>query len=141
MKTICTAAAVYGGCAAARWYLNRSSRREEESGWVRWKAMWNEGAAFSLPVPPEALIPASAAAMGLLWKERKRSPIGAGLLLGGGLSNLHERARLGKVYDYIQFPKAPEPWRRYVFNLADLAILSGGALLLFRAGGRSGINR
>ena len=92
--------------------------------------MWNQGAAFSLPIPARALPLASAAALGLLWVNRRWSPLGMGLILGGGLSNLYERVRHGRVYDYVQFPKAPKPLRRYVFNLADFAILSGCILLL-----------
>jgi len=134
MLTVFTALAAFGGCTAARWYLDRSSRREAEylGGRVRLKAMWNEGAAFGLPLPAEALPPASAAVLGLLWVSWKRRPLGTGLILGGGLSNLCERVRHGRVYDYIQFPHAPGPLRRYVFNLADLAILSGSVLLLRR---------
>jgi len=49
-------------------------------------------------------------------------------VLGGGLSNLWERLRRGAVYDYVQFPKLPKIGR-YVWNLADLAILIGGLLL------------
>ena len=64
----------------------------------------------------------------LVWVFRRRSPIGAGLALGGGLSNLWERLRRGAVYDYVQFPKLPKIGR-YVWNLADLAILIGGLLL------------
>ncbi len=134
MLTVFTALAAFGGCAAARWYLDRSSRREADclGGRVRLKAMWNEGAAFGLPLPAKALPLASAAVLGLLWADRKRRPLGAGLVLGGGLSNLYERVRHGRVYDYVQFPRAPGPLRRYVFNLADLAILGGGVLLLRR---------
>lgn len=53
MLTGITALAAFGGCTAARWYLNRSSRRETAywKGRVRLKALWNEGAAFSLPIP------------------------------------------------------------------------------------------
>lgn len=134
MRTISAALAAFGGCTAARWYLDRSSRREAEllGGRVRLKALWNEGAAFRLPIPREALPPASAAALGMLWAGRKRSPLGAGLVLGGGLSNLYERVRHGRVYDYVQFPAAPGPLKRYVFNLADFFILTGGAVLLAR---------
>jgi len=132
MLTVFTALAAFGGCTAARWYLDRSSRREAEylGGRVRLRAMWNEGAAFGLPLPAKTLPLASAAALGLLWADRKRRPLGAGLILGGGLSNLYERTRHGRVYDYVQFPRAPGGLRRYVFNLADLAILGGGTLLL-----------
>ena len=117
MLTALTALTTCSGCAAARWYLDRSSRRGAElfGGHVR--------------LPSEVLPLASAAALGAVWAGRDRlGPIGAGLVLGGGLSNLRERLRRGAVYDYIQFPKAPGPLRRYVFDLADLAILAGGAL-------------
>ena len=53
-------------------------------------------------------------------------------MLGGGLSNLMERLLHGKVYDYLQFPKAPGRLKRYVYNLADFAILLGGIGLLLR---------
>lgn len=130
MKTAFTALAAASGCAAARWYLERSSRREAEclGGRVRLKALWNEGGAFGLPVPFPPVT--AGAALELVWVQRRRSPVGAGLILGGGLSNLAERVRRGRVYDYIQFPKAPGPLGRYVFNLADFAILAGGAALL-----------
>ena len=91
-------------------------------------ALWNEGAAFGLKIPRNVLLSLSGAVLGTLWMERKRHPLGAGLVLGGGLSNLAERVRHGKVYDYLHFPKAPKPINRYVYNLADLAILTGGIL-------------
>ena len=58
--------------------------------------------------------------------------MGVGLILGGGISNLLERLRQGKVYDYIQFPKAPGRIKQYIFNLADFAILLGGLCLSAR---------
>jgi len=133
MLTVFTALTTFAGCNTARWYLDRSSRREAAclGGRVRLRAMWNEGAAFDLPLPAKALPLASAAVLGLLWAGRKRCRPGAGLILGGGASNLYERVRHGRVYDYIQFPHAPGRLRRYVFNLADLAILCGGVTLLF----------
>lgn len=45
---------------------------------------------------------------------------------------LWERLRHGRVFDYLQFPKAPGALRRYVYNLADLAILAGAVTLLLR---------
>lgn len=130
MRTAITALAVFGGCAAARRRLSRYPKAEYWGGRVRLTARWNEGAAFSLPIPARALPLASAAALGLLWTLRRQSPLGMGLILGGGFSNLYERVRYGRVYDYVQFPKAPPALRRYVFNLADFAIFCGAALLL-----------
>ena len=43
-----------------------------------------------------------------------------------------ERLRQGKVYDYVQFPKAPGRLKQYIFNLADFAILLGGLCLSLR---------
>ena len=132
MKPTLTALAAFSGCAAAGWYLDRGGMRERDclGGRVRLKTVWNEGAAFSLPIPAEILPLASAAALGLLWARRRRCPLGTGLILGGGLSNLRE----GRVRDYLQFPRAPGPLDRYVFNLADLCVFAGGALCLFRGG-------
>lgn len=48
-----------------------------------------------------------------------------GLLLGGALGNLLDRARSGSVVDFVQLPLGWPP-----FNLADAAIVLGVALLL-----------
>ena len=135
MKTCFTAAAAFGGCTTLRWYLDRSSRRNVSlcGDRIRLTDVRNSGAAFGLPIPRELAEPLSAAALGAVWALRRRSPLGAGLALGGGYSNLWERIRCGEVCDYLQVPKAPEPWNRYVFNLADIAILAGG--LCLAAGG------
>ena len=134
MLTAFIAALTLGGCVAARWYLDRPSRREEEyaGGRMRLKALWNEGAAFGLPIGRKVVAAASAALLGVLWTKRKEHPVSTGLVLGGGLSNLLERLRQGKVYDYVQFPKAPGRWSRYVYNLADFAIMLGGVGLALK---------
>lgn len=134
MLTIITALAALGACTAARWYLDRTGRRETEhaKGRIRLRALRNGGAAFGLPIQKKLLPAASLAALWLLWRQRRKSPLGAGLAIGGGLSNLLERLRRGTVYDYVQFPKAPGRLKRYVFNLADFAILLGGAALALR---------
>lgn len=127
------AAVTCGSCIAARWYLNRSSRRDTEhaKGGIKLKTLWNEGAAFNLPIKPSAVIAVSAAFLTVLWTRRKEHPVSIGLVLGGGLSNLLERICHGKVYDYIQFPKAPGRIKQYVYNLADFAVFLGGIGLLF----------
>ena len=49
--------------------------------------------------------------------------VGFGLLIGGGLGNLVDRARLGLVTDFIRSgPNA--------FNVADIAIFAGGVIVL-----------
>ena len=133
------AAAVLAMCAGARWYLDRSSRRDTAhfGGRVRLRTLWNRGGGFGLPWRGRPLALASLAALAAAWGaalgSRRRLPrLGAGLLLGGGGSNLYERLRHGRVYDYVQFPKLPGRAGRLVFNLADFAILAGALLLLGR---------
>lgn len=128
--TCLIAAAVLAACVAVRRTLNRPERdgRDLWNGRIRLTALWNEGAAFSLPLKRTLVTALSILILPLVWLFRGRNPVGAGLALGGGLSNLYERLRHKKVYDYIQFPKLPKVGR-YVWNLADLAILAGGLLL------------
>ena len=128
MKTMLTGLVTFGACNAARWYLDRSNRKEETfaDGQVKLTMLWNEKGAFGLPASKEMLLSLSGAALGTLWTQRRRNPVAAGLVLGGGLSNFAERLRQGKVYDYVQFPEAPGKLKQYVFNLADFAILAGG---------------
>lgn len=54
----------------------------------------------------------------------KLTRIGAGMLLGGGLSNILDRILVGSVRDYPWLPWLP------AFNLADLAIVLGLILIL-----------
>ena len=139
MKTVLTSLAAFGACHAARWYLDRDSRKPAEfaGGRIRLTTLRNEGAAFGLPIRRGTLLVLTGAALGAAWLLRGRSPVGAGLVLGGGAANLTERLRHKQVYDYVQFPKAPGRLKRYVFNLADFAIFAGG--LALGIGKRGGI--
>ena len=51
--------------------------------------------------------------------------IGAGLLLGGALGNLLDRIQSGLVVDFLDFRIWP------VFNIADIAICGGAAMLIW----------
>ena len=130
MLMILVAAAVFAACVLLRRRLNRPERKDKTAwgGHVQLTALWNEGAAFRLPLKRKTVAALSVLILPLVWLFRKRNPVGAGLALGGGLSNLWERLRHGRVYDYVRFPKLPK-LGRYVWNLADFAILLGGLLL------------
>ena len=134
MRTVLTALAVLGGCQAAKRKLNTAERQTTQTagGRIELTTLWNERGAFGLPISRKTILGASVLGLTALWAERKKAPVSAGLVLGGGLSNLLERLREGRVYDYIRFPKAPEPVRNYVFNLADFAVFAGAAGFLFR---------
>ena len=137
MKTLLTALTAFAACRAVREKLDAPERQDTEyaHGRVKLTALRNEGAAFGLPIPRKAVVGASAAALALLWTQRRRAPVAAGLVLGGGLSNLLERVKHGAVYDYVQFPKAPKKLREYVFNLADFQVFAGALGLLLRRKG------
>ena len=131
MITLLTGALTLTACTLARWYLERPGRRERSAlgGRIKLTALWNRGAAFGLPLGREALMVLSALVLGVTVLFRRRSPFGAGLVLGGGLSNLWERLRYGKVLDYLRFPAAPGKLKKYVYNLADLALFLGALWL------------
>jgi signal peptidase II len=61
-------------------------------------------------------------------KERKLFKLGLAFTLGGAISNVLDRLQRGYVVDYFSFQ-----WKRLrsiVFNLADMAIFLGSALML-----------
>ena len=131
--TMCIAGASASTCTAVRWYLDRDTRRDSThaGGRIQLTGLRNHGSAFGLlRLNSRRLSALSAALMAGALPLRKNSRVGCGLLLGGGVSNLWERVRHGSVYDYARFPKAPEPIRRYVFNLADFSIFLGAAGIL-----------
>jgi len=100
----------------------------------------NTGVAFSLlssldprwvhPLLILATVLALAAVIAYLWvlPGKGIAPFGLGLILGGAIGNLIDRARLGYVVDFIDLH-----WRAYhwpTFNVADIGITVGVALLV-----------
>ena len=68
-----------------------------------------------------------------LWRERNRQDVMAlGMILGGALGNIVDRARFGYVVDYADLHFGDiRPF--LVFNVADAAITVGVVILLMRA--------
>lgn len=56
--------------------------------------------------------------------------IGLALILGGAIGNLIDRVRIGKVIDFIHVHYA-DVWHYPIFNIADIAICIGVALVVF----------
>ncbi len=92
----------------------------------------NSGVAFSLLPQVPMLVP-TAIALTLIvllfynearWVRQSRAQWALSLLCGGALGNLIDRFRLGAVIDYIDLQVWP------VFNLADVAVTTGAALLM-----------
>jgi len=64
-----------------------------------------------------------------LWRAKGRVlSVALGLVIGGALSNILDRARHGAVTDFLDFHLAAYHWP--AFNLADVAVVAGTALLL-----------
>jgi signal peptidase II len=91
----------------------------------------NRGIAFGLAGDASPLLIGGAVAVVILLMAflvaQARGPaiwIAGGLLVGGALGNLADRAREGAVIDFIELPAWP------TFNLADVAIVAGVAALL-----------
>ena len=97
----------------------------------------NEGIAFSMLswLHDGGLIAMTVAVIGFvsyLWwttaPERGISRLGFALTIGGALGNLIDRSLLGYVVDYILF-HLPN-WSFAVFNMADVYITTGAALII-----------
>jgi signal peptidase II len=92
----------------------------------------NSGIAFGLfssATPIVTFFTAGAVAWMLIFFARSGArhpvlPVALGLLIGGSISNLADRVRLGHVTDFLDFGWWP------AFNLADTFIVIGVAILL-----------
>lgn len=64
-----------------------------------------------------------------LWRTRKRpQALALGAILGGALSNVFDRLRIGAVVDYLDFHVGGHHWP--AFNFADATIVCGVAILV-----------
>lgn len=100
---------------------------------------YNRGAAFGLLADAGRtgellLLTVSAVASALLlvwlwWPTTGRlAALGAALVLGGALGNLYDRLLMSPVIDYLYFHLGARGFP--AFNLADIAISTGAALLV-----------
>ena len=99
----------------------------------------NPGISYSLlsahsPAARWALVAFAATATAMigvwLWRTPTRLPaLALGLIMGGALGNAVDRFAYGWVADFYYFHVGSFHW--YVFNLADVAIVLGVALLLY----------
>ena len=106
--------------------------------------VWNPGISYSLLRADTAtgrwalvgFISIATLVLGwLMWRAANRYlSVGLGLIVGGALGNLVDRIVFGAVADFFHLFIDTERWGRlswYVFNIADVAIVAGVALLLY----------
>ncbi len=107
-------------------------------GFFRLVIVWNRGVSFGLLGGDRALPAwllsgvAIAVCIGLfLWLRRTDRPLtgwGIGLVMGGAIGNVIDRARWGAVFDFADFHIGQ--WHWPAFNVADAAIVVGVGLML-----------
>lgn len=102
---------------------------------------WNPGISYSLfradsDAGRYALLAVQLAAIAFLsvwlWRAASRwTALGLGLLVGSALGNAYDRFAYGAVADFFHFHVGNFSW--YVFNIADVGIVVGVAILLYEA--------
>ena len=107
-------------------------------GFFRLVTVWNRGVSFGLMSGDRALPPwilsgiAVAVCIGLfIWLRRTDQTLtgwGIGLVMGGAIGNVIDRARWGAVFDFADFHVGQ--WHWPAFNVADSAIVVGVGLML-----------
>jgi signal peptidase II len=107
--------------------------------------VWNTGISYGWfqqegPLGQWALLALKAIAVALLWiwlarAESKASAVALGLIIGGAIGNAIDRLAYGAVVDFVLLHAESATWRFnwYVFNLADVAIVAGVAILLYES--------
>jgi len=107
-------------------------------GFFRLVSVWNPGVSFGILGGDRALPPwilsavAVVVCIGLfVWLRRTDRPLtgwGIGLVIGGAIGNVIDRARWGAVFDFADFHV--RQWHWPAFNVADSAIVVGVGLML-----------
>jgi signal peptidase II len=104
---------------------------------------WNTGISYGLfreagPAAQWVLFAATLAVIALLaaWLARtgsRLSGVALGLIIGGAVGNVIDRAVHGAVMDFVLFHITAPTWtfQWYAFNVADTAIVAGVAGLLY----------
>lgn len=85
------------------------------------------GGWFLIPITAIAIILGGAALFSKWSKESALFTWSIALIIGGGVGNLIDRIFLGYVTDFMLFPVS---WFPFSFNVADVAVSVGGAMLI-----------
>lgn len=108
------------------------------TGFFKLVMVWNYGISFGMLAHPGTYVPWFLKGVALLicavvgwlaYKSTERyEQMAYGLIIGGALGNVIDRARFGAVADFFYFHIGEHYWP--AFNIADAAIFCGVALLL-----------
>ena len=99
---------------------------------------WNKGVSYGLlATQMQGLLVALSLAIAIMlvfWLRKATKPLAAasyGMLIGGAIGNALDRLLHGAVADFVLLHWGSFNW--YIFNVADVAIVAGVALLLHDA--------
>ena len=99
---------------------------------------WNKGVSYGLfSTHMQGVLVASSVLITIVlvfWLRKATNPLPAasfGMLIGGALGNALDRLVHGAVADFVLLHWGSFNW--YIFNVADIAIVAGVALLLYDA--------
>lgn len=131
----------------SKWYFNHRLDEMQSISVIEpvlnWTLAYNKGAAFSFLATQSGWQKWLFALLGVaviifiaraLQKSHhaKCLSIGFALVMGGAAGNVLDRVRLGHVVDFIHVHYA-NVWHYPIFNIADIGICTGMALLIFDA--------
>lgn len=121
-----------------RYVQNAGAMVQVIDDFFRLVIVWNRGVSFGIMGGEGALPPwvlsaiAVAVCIGLfVWlrrTDRRLTGWGIGLVMGGAIGNVIDRARWGAVFDFADFYVGQ--WHWPAFNVADSAIVVGVGLML-----------
>ena len=124
--------------------LDRIQQLEVLDPWLNLRMAWNQGVNFGLFASDQQtarwLLIGVALAVCVwvavwLWRNRpgRFAQVAAGLLIGGALGNVIDRATYGAVADFLNM-SLPGWSNPYSFNVADIAIFAGAIGLVLQPG-------
>jgi signal peptidase II len=97
---------------------------------------WNKGISYSWFTTDKqwlltaAMLVITGFLLRWLWTaDSRRQAFGLGLIIGGALGNALDRMLHGAVADFAHLHWGTWSW--YIFNVADIAIVAGAALLIY----------
>ncbi len=127
----------------SKWFLVALADLDEVGTWAvtsffSLTMAWNEGISYSLFASHKqgTLIGISLIVCALLWNwvataDNRLKAAGLGLIVGGALGNVFDRAWHGAVADFLHFFWGD--WHWFIFNFADVFITVGVALLIYES--------
>ncbi len=139
------AAAMFLIDQASKWFLVALVDLDDAGTWpvtsfFSLTMAWNEGISYSLFATHKQgwLIALSLCLVAFLWvwvvkATNRLQAVSLGLIIGGALGNVFDRAWHGAVADFMHFhlPAQWGNWSWYIFNFADVGIVAGVGLLLY----------